>query len=134
MAELDEHAAVELSLYVENDGDLHRRQGKAIERNLANKAALGKYDHKRAVDLFMYLMESGAKKYAREFATPGEWMHIFSVPTRRAVAENFALYFETEYRLGRYDHLLTGVSQKAVLIKARTRNELWERAARLRNA
>jgi len=107
---MDKSAATELSLFIENDGDLYRQQGEPIMRNLANKAAQGKYDHAKAVKLYMYLMDNGAKKYAREFG--GEWNRIFSVPTRKAVAENFARDFETEYKLGAYNNMLSKVSAK----------------------
>lgn len=90
---MDQSAAYELSLYIENNGDLYRQQGEPILRNLANKAAQGKYDHAKAVKLYMYLMDNGAKKYAKEYRTD-EWNRIFSVPTRRWAAEQFAIGFE----------------------------------------
>src|SRR5260221_6013500 len=94
----DETAATELELYIDNDADLYRQQGQPILRNLANKAAQGKYNHVKAVKLYMYLMDNGAKKYAREFAhQPSEWNQIFSAPTRKMAAEKFARSFETEY-------------------------------------
>ena len=109
---MDQAAAHELELYIDNDADLYRQQGEPILRNLANKAAQGKYDHAKAVKLYMYLMDNGAKKYAKEFASPSEWNRIFSVPTRKHVAEIFAHNFETEYKYGNYDNFLTKVSAK----------------------
>ena len=105
--ETDTISARELELYVENDAQLYRSQYTPINRNLATKKARGVYDHDKAVKLFMYLMESGAKKYAREYGGPGaNWHEMFNVPTRRAAAERFARHFEVEYGLGNYDSLL----------------------------
>lgn len=112
-AEVDKDAAHELELYIENDAQLYRSQYTPINKNLATKMARGTYDRSKAVKLFMYLMESGAKKYAREFGGPGDnWSQMFNVPTRRAAAERFADSFETEYGLGNYDHLLPKKYQK----------------------
>lgn len=111
--EVDKDAARELELFIENDADLYRQQYSPINKNLAAKKARGIYRHDLAVKLFMYLMESGAKKYARQFGGPGVvWSEMFNVPTRRAAAERFADYFETEYDLGNYDRLLPKKYQK----------------------
>jgi hypothetical protein len=105
--EVDHHAATELELYIDNDGDLYRRQYQPILKNLATKKARGIYQHHLAVKLFMYLMESGAKKYAKEFGGTGaNWHEMFNVPTRTAVAERFAEHFEKEYDTAAYNHLL----------------------------
>jgi hypothetical protein len=106
MSDFDQHAARELELYVDNDGELYRQQGLPILKNLALKMYRGAYDHGKAVKLYMYYMESGAKKYAREFGEGREWHSLFSVPTRRHVAEQFAKFFETEWQNGSYRDLL----------------------------
>lgn len=100
----DEHAATELRLYIDNDADLHRQIATSIFKNLATKKARGEYKHDLAVKAFGYLMEAGAKKYAKEFG--GTWNQMFSPETRREVARRFAKEFETEYSLGNYDRLL----------------------------
>ncbi len=107
----DEHAASELELFIENDGDLHRRMTVPIFRNLATKKARGEYKHDLAVKTFGHLAEAGAKKYAEEFG--GVWHRMFDVPTRRAVAESLARSFEAEHALGNYDYLLPKKYQKA---------------------
>ena len=109
---LDEHAATELELFIDNDEPLYRQMTTPIHRNLATKKARGEYQHDLAVKGFMHLMDAGAKKYAHEFATPSEWNKIFSPETRREVARRFAKEFETEYSLGNYDHLLPKKYQK----------------------
>ncbi len=102
---VDQHAARDLELYIENDGQLYRSQTTPILANLAKKRRAGKYQHDLAVKLFGYLVESGAKKYAQETGGGQPWNKLFDVPTRRAVAESFTRSFETEYDLGNYDHL-----------------------------
>jgi hypothetical protein len=103
---LDTHAAKELELFVENDADLYRQQYTPINKNLITKMARGVYNHAGAVKLFGYLMESGAKKYAKQYSGGSDWHQIFSPATRKAVAEVFAKHFEVEAKLGNYDNLL----------------------------
>jgi hypothetical protein len=111
-ATLDEHAAKELELYVENDADLYRQQYTPINKNLITKMARGVYNHTLAVKAFGYLMESGAKKYAKEYSEGKDWHQIFSPATRKHVAELFTNHFETEAKLGNYDSLLPKKYQK----------------------
>lgn len=110
--------ARELSLYIENDGTLYRQQAEPILKNLILKVAKGVYDHDKAVKLYMYLMESGAKKYVKEHGG-GEWSRVFSVATRKSVAEDFAKSFETEAALGNYAHLLPKKYQTAAKAPAK---------------
>lgn len=102
----DAHAAHELKLYIDNDGDLYRRQTMSILKNLVAKRARGVYNHDSAVKLFGYLTEDGAKKYAREFGSDQPWHKMFDVGTRRRAAEELTREFETEAGLGNYDQLL----------------------------
>jgi len=108
--ETDHAAAQELKLFTENDGDLYRQQTTSILKNLTTKKASGKYDRDKAVTLFMYLAESGAKKYAREFG--GVWHDMFPVPVRREVAKAWWDEFEVEYATGAYDDLKPKKYQK----------------------
>lgn len=104
---VDKDAARELELFIDNDATLYRQQYQPILKNLATKRARGIYDHAKAVKLFMYLMESGAKKYAKEYGGPGaNWHEMFNVPTRHAAAESFAKSFEVEDDLGNYSNML----------------------------
>lgn len=109
---IDTHAATELELFINNDASLHRQQHVPILKNLATKKARGLYKHDLAVKAFGYLVEAGAKKYAAEFDSPGNWHKIFSVPTRKAVAEELTKDFEGEYSLGNYESLLPKKYQK----------------------
>ncbi len=105
--ESDESVAQELALFTENDGDIYRRQTSSILKNLATKKAQGKYDRDKAVDLFMYLTETGAKEYIRQHGSPGDvWHKMFPVNVRRIVARKWRDEFEEEFALGNYDRLL----------------------------
>jgi hypothetical protein len=98
-AALDEHAATELSLYIENDYALigaENSKGKSIDANLRKKVAQGKYDSTLAVKLWEYLIEDGARKYAKEFSVGSDWAKTFSPATRRKVAQDFAKAWEQE--------------------------------------
>jgi hypothetical protein len=109
----DTHAATELKLYIDNDGDLYRRQTTSILKSLATKKTRGEYKHDLAVKAFGYLVEAGAKKYANEFEPNRRvWHQMFDAPTRKAVAEELAKDFEGEFALGNYDQLLPKKYQK----------------------
>lgn len=98
--EPDTQAARELSLYIENDYALvgaPNSQGKAIEKNLLQKVQNGSFDLDKSVLAWMYLMEAGAKKYAKEFAAERDWSKIFNKPTRELVAYEFAVTFHDEH-------------------------------------
>ena len=114
----DTHEATELKLYIDNDSDLYRRQTTSLLKNLATKKVRSQYKHDLAVKLFGYLVESGAKKYAKEFGSPGQaWHKMFDVPTRKRVAEELTRDFEGKFELGNYDHLLPKKYQKEMLKK-----------------
>src|SRR5271157_4154621 len=105
--ETPQAVAAELKLFTENDGDIYRQQTSMILKNLATKKASGKYDHDKAVDMFMHLAETGAQKYAREFGGPGtSWHEMFPKDIRRIVATEWRNEFEAEHANGAYDNLL----------------------------
>ena len=91
---VDKDAAKELQLYIENDQKLYR-QVESIVKNIQRKMKSGKYDHKKAPKLWMYVVDAGAKQYHKEHGTPGDkWTKMFDKQTRQAVAETMA----DEYR------------------------------------
>jgi hypothetical protein len=117
----DMDSARELELYTENNADLYRQQYIPIVKNLMLKRQKGIYDREKAVKLFMYLMESGAKKYIREFvqsSTPGSLPPkidtIFNKATREVAARRFRDSFEGEAELGNWDHLLVKVTTRGL--------------------
>lgn len=79
----------ELKLYIENDGDLYKQKLVPIVKNVQRKMKSGKYDHKKAPKLWMYLVDEGAKKYAKEF--PG-------VKFDKRVRQQVAVEFANEYK------------------------------------
>jgi hypothetical protein len=109
-AQADKNAAEELKLFIDNDGSLYRQQTTSIFKNLITKVGRGTYDSSKAVTLFMYLVEAGAKKYAKEFG--GTWNLMFSVPTRKLVAAAMRDDFEFAAKNGEYDHYLPKKYQK----------------------
>jgi len=106
---IDEHAATDLEQYINNTAELYP-QLTSILKNLATKKARKEYKHDLAVKLFGYLVESGAKRYAKEFGAT--WHQMFNVPTRKAVAEELTKTFEAEEALGNYASLLPKKYQK----------------------
>lgn len=114
----NKHAAAELKLYIDNDYDLYS-QTTSILKNLATKKARGQYKHDLAVKAFGYLVEAGAKKYAKEarehsagrFDPP--WHKMFGTATRKRVATELTIDFKGGYALGNYDQLLPRKYQAA---------------------
>ena len=105
--------ARELELFIENDGTLYRQMYEPTIKNLATKVARGQYDHEKAIKGFMYLVDEGAKRYLREYGGSDlRWHELFNTATRRYVAHNLALSFETENALGNYKSLLPKKYQK----------------------
>lgn len=105
--------ARELQLYIENDGQLYRQQFQPIIKNLMTKRAQGKYDSAKAVKLFMYLMDNGAKKYHKEMGSPGQkWMDMFPKSARLEAAKAFVEDFESEAEEGSYDEYIPKKYQK----------------------
>jgi len=111
----DQGAAEELHLFISNDGDLYRQQYQPILKNLATKIGQGKYDHKLSVKMWMYLVENGAKKYAKEVSDEDDkrsWNDKFPPKVRQIVAQKLADEFRAEWNLGNYKHLLPAKYQK----------------------
>lgn len=97
----DKTSARELSLYIENDYPLYLRE-KLIHQNLLKKFQKGTFRKHMAAKLYSYLIDDGAKKYAKEFATPKDWNIIFPKRTRLRVAREFAYDFYKKAKRGEY--------------------------------
>ena len=104
--EVDEDAARELLLYIQNDSRLMRGQGLPIYKNLITKQARGVYNHTLAIKLAMYLMDAGAKSYVLESSDGDKWNDIFNKATREAAAREFIADFESDAANGEYNHML----------------------------
>jgi hypothetical protein len=97
----------ELKIFIDNDGQLYRQQTTSIIKNLATKMAKGVYDRTKAEKLWMYLTESGAKKYVKDVGGGhGTWHDMFSIADRREVAKELNDNFLDEWKSGSYRNLL----------------------------
>ena len=96
----------ELKVFVDNDGALYRQRTTPIMKNLALKLAKGIYDKTKAEKVWMYLVEDGAKKYAKDSGNSVPWHEMFSMTDRRAVARRLNDEFLAEWKLGNYNNLL----------------------------
>lgn len=103
-AGFDAHAARELELFLMSDGDLYRRQYQPILANLTRKKYKGIYDRQKAVKLFMYLMDNGAKEYMRQYGKYEDAPKVFSKATKEYVARKFRDDFEIEFKSGAYSN------------------------------
>ncbi len=61
------------------------------------KSKSGKYDHKKAPKLWMYLVDAGAKKYVKEFG--GDVRSMFDKQTRQYVAQQMADEYKNEIEI-----------------------------------
>jgi hypothetical protein len=114
--------ARELELFIENDSELYSQQYKPINRNLALKWYKGIYDHVKAVKLFMYLAESGAKKYVEEVAPNTPWFEMFDVSTRKKAAESLTNTFESYASDGQFSEYKTKKMLKEEQVRAHSRS------------
>ena len=93
----------ELELFIENDADLYRQQEQPIEKNLLTKMVKGQYNSEKAVKLWGYLMDNGARKYNKEVSGKEGIPSYFNATTRRETARSFAKNFEQKIYDGEYD-------------------------------
>ncbi len=92
--QIDEHAARELELYMENDEPIYRQRIMPIEENLKKKIKRGNYSLGLSVKLWMYAVDDAAKKYTKEFGSEGlPWNKQFPKPVRLYVATRAAIQF-----------------------------------------
>jgi hypothetical protein len=94
----------ELHLHADNNESL-LPQVEAIESNLADRMAAGKYDHALAAKAFSHLADAAAKSYQQQFSSAGGGA-MFSPADRREVANRLADNFRDEAGLGNLDNRL----------------------------
>ena len=111
--------ARELQIFIENDYDLYRSQHEPIIRNLMRKRAAGKFDMRKSIKLWGYLVESGAKKYAKEYGTERDWSRMFNPRERQLVATRMARNFKETADAGQYDDFLPQYALKNRSFKTR---------------
>jgi len=93
------YSADDLKLYIDNDGDLYRSTTTYVHKGLEKKMKRGVFDAARAPAAFKYLVDAGAKKWAREEGTPDRWNSMFTPATRKQVAKDMAEEWAAEYRI-----------------------------------
>ena len=93
----DAHTERELKLYIEADQDLYKQQIVPIIENVQQKMKSGKYDHAQAPELWMYLVDNGAKKYVKEFG--GDANKDFPKDLRLSIANQFANEYKAEIEI-----------------------------------
>lgn len=94
--------AKELTIYADNDAGIHQRE-KYFKLNLLRKIRDGKFNFDKSIKLWTYLMDEAAKKYDKEFGSPGA--RTFSAADKRQAARAFAREFVVEGKLGNYSHI-----------------------------
>lgn len=101
----DSAALRELELYIDNTEPLYR-QSQAIQQNLLRKMAGGRYDHRLAPKLWLYLVDEGARRYVKEYG--GDVRIMFPLATRKLLAKRYAAQFLRLLRSGEVAPLYKG--------------------------
>lgn len=93
-----ETEAGELSLYIANDRQLYD-QTNAIKGAIGKHFCKGNFSQTLAEKGFKHVVDAGARKYAKEFGTPGRARDIFSASDRKVVAKEMADSFKADINL-----------------------------------
>ena len=94
---MDTEAVRELELFIVSDAELYRQQTVPIQNNLRRKWTKGIYDPTKAAKLWRYLVDNGAKKYARQYSTGvHDARVIFPGPVRNEVARSLEVTWREE--------------------------------------
>lgn len=81
----------ELTLFIENTGELYNGIIKSVISNLKKKYVKGTYDKEKAIDAFYYVANAGSQLYKKQFG------YSFDVTARFTTAiELEQRYFEME--------------------------------------
>ena len=91
----------ELRLFIDNDARLYKSRYIPILKNLSKFKKKGKYNSKLAIKAFMYLIDDGAKVYAKDYADGDA--SIFSKKDRLQLAKDYAEEFESQYNNQEFD-------------------------------
>lgn len=87
----------ELEMFIDGEPSLYR-QSRSIQKNLINKINGGRYDHRLAPKLWLYLVNEGARRYVKEFGGPGRLM--FPLAGKKNLAKRYANQFVRMLRSG----------------------------------
>ena len=106
---IDQHAAHELHLFIENDSMLYKSQYLPMVKNMQRRKKAGTFDPSKAPGLLLYLVHAGAKKYFKDVYVPGiKIEEMFPFPLCMQLARDMAEDMESAIDAGEYDDLLKG--------------------------
>lgn len=87
----DKDAVREIKLFIENDYQIYKSQTLPILKNLTKKYEKGTFKLEPASKLFRYLIDTGLKKYHKEYGSKRDkWYDILSTNDRQYLAEIMA--------------------------------------------
>lgn len=99
--EVDQIAADELRLYVENDGQLYRSHLEPALVAVQRYWLRGRFDAVLAVRGVRRAVDEGARRYMRKFGSPGtSWYDVFNAATRTVTAETIVEHWRQEWQIG----------------------------------
>jgi len=95
-----------LELWIDNTAELSpygpSGRGHDTVQSLLKKIRSGRYDPDKAPKQWLYLVEWGARDYAKHQPEDGPWNVQFNPATRQALAERYAKQFEQEVAEGQW--------------------------------
>ena len=89
---MNEEAARELALYIENDYKLYAQYIIPYIQCLHKKHIMGTYDSEKAIPGWERIATEGAKKYARDFLNV-RYYYVFNRATRKEAARYLQEFF-----------------------------------------
>ena len=101
-AAVDEDAKRELRLFMADDPSLSNKKEDII-LSIRRKMQGDKYSSSQAPQIWLHLVNDGAKRYAQQFG--GEELELFPMNLRKALANEFAVKEERAIKAGDYDHI-----------------------------
>ena len=108
-----DHAKHDLTLFLENTWEM-QGQKRTIVDNLVKKMEKGLYDPNLAWRLWLYWVEAGAMRYAKEQG--GVWFQLFPLDLRREVAKELAKDEEAEIQAMADKKKVAGASDEATVM------------------
>ena len=93
-SKVDKIGKRELQLWIDNNERLYTGQHLPMIKNLDRKQINGTYDREKAVKLFLYLIDAGAKDYTKNFG--GNWNITFNRDTRISLARSYVKSYEED--------------------------------------
>tara|TARA_B100000902_G_C27279035_1_gene900590 strand:+ start:903 stop:1517 length:615 start_codon:yes stop_codon:yes gene_type:complete len=93
----------ELRLFIDNDAKIYKSRYIPILKNLSKFKKRNKFNPKLAVKAFKYLVDDGAKSYAKNYG--GDPRVMFAKNDRLELAKDYAEEFETQFNNKEFDFM-----------------------------